>query len=438
MNDQANYEPTRVYHNGQVWKPAAGRNAPRQVFEDYVQHQEMAVLQLSSQTTPQQFLKAIERELKIRCMQPRTVKTYIGILRRFLAWYGGPLNEVSKEDVRDYLELLVDARTNGSSAWSSVSQTISALRTAFDKFCLLRCTVGIATPQRPKTLPVVLAVKEVERLIESARSLRDKLLISVLYATGLRVSEVARLQWSDLDFERRVIRVERGKGAKDRTVMLSDVLLPLLRQIGRFYGTDGYVFPGQRKGRYLSPRTIERVVENARKLAQLEKKATPHSLRHSFATHLVESGTDIRFVQKLLGHANLETTTLYTKLANFKNAEVRSPIENLGTTGTANHSAQGPSAKSVGRMVLKVVPSHNANQFDVRMKIALPHGSVPLKGVTAAMPRPGWISLSLPPVEDWAEDLKRLPSVQRDRVLSAEFYHTLQRCVAERIPLSSG
>ncbi|WP_276664336.1 tyrosine-type recombinase/integrase, partial [Rhodopirellula baltica] len=168
-------------------------------------------------------------------------------------------------------------------------------------------------------------------MMEAARTLRDKLLLTVLYATGLRVAEVARLQWSDFDFDRQQIRVQLGKGKKDRYVMLADDLLPLMRQLWRHTKGVGYLFPseGRRVDRHLSPRTIQRAVKQARILSGIGKAVTPHSFRHSFATHLIESGTDIRFIQKLLGHTNLETTSLYTKVARMKATAVASPLDQL-------------------------------------------------------------------------------------------------------------
>ncbi|MEO9931518.1 tyrosine-type recombinase/integrase, partial [Rhodopirellula bahusiensis] len=154
----------------------------------------------------------------MRFYSVNTIKNYRSAWVCFLRWYRGPLDQIDQEDIREYLELLV----NGGASASEVSVTLSALRTGLDKFCLLRCTVGLVSPRKSKQLPVVMSKKEVQRMMEAARTLRDKLLLTVLYATGLRVSEVARLQWSDFDFDRQQIRVQLGKGKKDRYVMLAD------------------------------------------------------------------------------------------------------------------------------------------------------------------------------------------------------------------------
>lgn len=215
--------PIRTYANGQPWRQAQGQQVPRQEVEDHLAC-EHAVVDLHSEPAASVFLKKIVREMRIRFYRPKSISSYQSAIKGFLRWYSGRLSNVNKEDVREYLDLLV---IGGASA-SQVSVTLSAIRTAFDKFCQARCTVGLVTPRKPSKLPVVLSKEEVKQLISAAVSFRDKLLISVLYATGLRVSEAARLKWEDLDFERNQIRVVGGKGAKDRTVMLSDQLRPLL------------------------------------------------------------------------------------------------------------------------------------------------------------------------------------------------------------------
>ncbi|MEP6168798.1 MAG: tyrosine-type recombinase/integrase, partial [Rhodopirellula bahusiensis] len=338
----------RLYSNGQPWRNARGRNAPRQAVETEFKA-EHAVVDLSSQPPIPLIIKCLVRELRIRFYAVKTVKNYRTAWVRFFRWYRGPLDQIDQEDIREYLELLV----NGGASASEVSVTLSALRTGLDKFCLLRCTVGLVSPRKSKRLPVVLSKKEIQRMMEAARTLRDKLLLSVLYATGLRVAEVARLQWSDFDFDRQQIRVQLGKGRKDRYVMLADDLLPLMRQLWRHTKGVGYLFPSEdgRVGRHLSPRTIQRAVKQARILAGIDKHATPHSFRHSFATHLIESGTDIRFIQKLLGHTNLETTSLYTKVAQMKATAVASPLDQLANEpGSSGESPvrQPTSRPSVG------------------------------------------------------------------------------------------
>lgn len=182
------------------------------------------------------------------------------------------------------------------------------------------------SPRRAKRLPVVLSEPEVLRLLEAAPSLRDKLLLGLMYATGLRSSEVARLRWRDFDFDRRTLHVWQGKGRTDRQVMLPESFRPLLWRLSRTFSPEDFVFPGDRPGRHVSPRTVARVMKRAVQMAGIGKVATPHSLRHSFAAHLIQGGTDIRFIQQLLGHVRLETTKIYTKVAVIREKQVQSPL----------------------------------------------------------------------------------------------------------------
>ncbi|MCC9657962.1 tyrosine-type recombinase/integrase [Rhodopirellula halodulae] len=424
----------RLYSNGQPWRNARGRDAPRQAVETEFKA-EHAVVNLSTQPPIPLVVKRLVRELRIRFYAVKTVKNYRSAWVRFFRWYRGPLDQIDQEDIREYLELLV----NGGASSSEVSVTLSALRTGLDKLCLLRCTVGLVSPRKSNRLPVVMSKKEIQRMMEAARTLRDKLLLSVLYATGLRVSEVARLQWTDFDFDRQQIRVQLGKGKKDRYVMLADDLLPLMRQLWQHTKGIGYLFPSEdgRSGRHLSPRTIQRAVKRARVLAGINKAITPHSFRHSFATHLIESGTDIRFIQKLLGHTNLETTSLYTKVAQMKSTAVASPLDHLGSESAASVQSSArkpPSPPSVGRMRLEVDPNPNSNgSHAVNLGIWRDGELLPLPGVLATMPRPDWVSLQIPLQDTWEPTLRRLPAMQRERLESPQFFSLVQQEVAKRL-----
>jgi integrase/recombinase XerD len=287
--------------------------------------------------------------------------------------------------------------------------------------------------------------------LEAARTLRDKLLLSVLYGTGMRVSEVSRMRWADIDFERRVIRVTLGKGRKDRDVLLPDCLVPLLRSAAAVFGSAGsssvaaddfvFVAEGQRKdGRHLSTRTIERVVSRAVDLAGLSKRATPHSLRHSFATHLLESGTDIRFIQALLGHANLETTTIYTKVSVLKQTSIASPLDQLqGTTASPSSPASSPAsqptvANPVGRLRVEMQPIESDGEQRVAEAsiTILNEPAVRLAGIIVREARPGWVAMELPTEDAWSESLAWLSATQRERVTSPEFYEMLRRVLGQK------
>lgn len=291
-------------------------------------------------------------------------------------------------------------------------------------------------------------------LLEAARSLRDKLLLSVLYGTGMRVSEVSRMRWSDIDYERMTIRVWQGKGRKDRDVLLPECLVPLLRAAAEVAGGTEYLFAAEgryRSSRHLSTRTIARVMNRAVSLAGLGKAATPHSLRHSFATHLIENGTDVRFIQKLLGHANLETTTIYTKVSALTQTSIQSPLDKLHASrvadaaserrgGVVRESGDAKSVKSVGqlRIHLESTPSMDAGSTagGGRSAIAsitvLNDRPVTLNGICVRESRPGWVAMDLPAEESWAERLSWLTQSQRERIQAPEFYDYLRSVLAQK------
>ena len=188
----------------------------------------------------------------------------------------------------------------------------------------------LTTVNTPRRAPVVLSQEEVARLLEAAPGLKYKAALSVAYGAGLRVSEVVALKVSDLDSQRMTLRVEQGKGQRDRYVMLSPQLLELLRDWWRAARPQAWLFPGQNPVNPMSARQLVRAVHAAAQAAGIAKRVSPHTLRHSFATHLLEQNVDIRVIQVLLGHAKLETTALYTRVAVNTIRDVKSPLERLG------------------------------------------------------------------------------------------------------------
>ena len=218
-----------------------------------------------------------------------------------------------------------------------MNSIVSALRFFFthtvDRPDLARKLVRLAHPRK---LPVVLSRDEVARLLNATTCLKHQAALSVAYGAGLRVAEVSMLKVADIDSERMLLRVERGKGGRYRNAMLSQDLLLLLRQwwkVGRQQGVmhrEGWLFPGQHAMKPISTRQLYRVVVEAAQAADIAKRVGPHTLRHSFATHLLEDGTDIRIIQVLLGHAKLNSTAFYTKVATRTVRSVTSPLDKLG------------------------------------------------------------------------------------------------------------
>jgi len=412
-----------TYNSGQPYAPARGRYAPRLQLENRLAPCHAVIDLPSEQPEAARFIDAIKREMKIRCYQRKTIKTYKNALRLLLGWFGGRPHQITREDVRVYLETLVDG--GASSSWIGIN--LSAIRTGFDKMCGQGITLGLESPRRPKRLPVVLSGREIIRLLQAAPSLRDKLLLGIMYATAMRVSEVCKLRNRDIDFDRRRIRVWQGKGRTDRQVLLPESLEGILRELcGRGSGDD-FIFPGDRSGRYLSPRTARRAMQRALKMAGIRKRASCHSLRHSSATHMVENGTNIRCIQTLLGHVRLETTRLYTHVAGLSERQVRSPLDVLTANGEQRSLVQ-----PVGRMRLQLSKTADPRSAAVELTILTDTRHVTLGGITVREARPGWVTLELPPSERWEEPLRWLTRQEHDRLESPEFYALLQRHATSR------
>jgi site-specific recombinase XerD len=185
----------------------------------------------------------------------------------------------------------------------------------------------LPAPQKPDRLPVVLSSEEVLHFLECVRGLKHRAMLTTCYAAGLRISEVLHLRPTDIDSRRMVIRVEHGKGQKDRYVMLSPKLLELLRTWWRMARPTPWLFPGDRPGQAISKEAVEKACQKARRHGGIAKPITPHLLRHAFAVHLLESGTDVRTIQLLLGHRSLATTARYLRLATIKVCATRSPLD---------------------------------------------------------------------------------------------------------------
>jgi integrase/recombinase XerD len=266
-------------------------------------------------------------DLTARRYGEKVQKAYVRHVRRFATFLGRSPDTATSDDLRRFqLHLAQQPISPGS-----INAAIAALRFFFtmtlERPDLVR---PLRTVSKPRRAPVVLSPEEVARLLEAAPSLKYKAALSVAYGAGLRVSEVANLKVSDIDSERMMLRVEQGKGQRDRYVMLSPQLLQLLRDWWRAARPPVWLFPGQNPINPITPRQLNRAVTVAKDLAGISKRISPHTLRHSFATHLLEQGVDIRVIQVLLGHAKLETTALYTRVAVSTVRDIKSPLERLG------------------------------------------------------------------------------------------------------------
>ena len=271
-------------------------------------------------------------DMRMRKLEAKTRASYIRAVRNLTAYLGRSPDTATVEDLRRFQLHMVD---RGSSP-ITLNATITGLKFFFgvtlDRPELMAKMQPVHVPQ---TLPVVLSRDEVARLIAAAPNLKYQTALSIAYGTGLRVSEVIALKVSDIDSQRMTLRVEQGKGDKDRYAMLSPVLLERLRswwRVAHAQGKmlpNGWLFPGLNPMDSLSTRQLNRAIHAAAEAAQIDKRVSMHTLRHSFATHLLEQKVDIRVIQVLLGHKKLETTSIYTHVATEILREVVSPLERL-------------------------------------------------------------------------------------------------------------
>jgi site-specific recombinase XerD len=272
-------------------------------------------------------------DMSVHRLSRATQRNYLRDVARFASWLGRPPDTATDEDLRRYQ---IEQSQTGQGA-PAMNAAVSALRFFYTR-TLDRpdLTRKLHRVKHPRALPTVLSREEVARMLDATTSLKHQAILSVAYGAGLRASEVTKLKVRDVDSERMLLRIECGKGGRHRNAMLASDLLLLLREwwkVGRREGVmhpDGWLFPGQH---YLKPicyRQVHRIAAEAAHAAGITKRVGPHTLRHSFATHLLEDGIDIRIIQVLLGHAQLTTTALYTRVATRTVKSVVSPLDRLG------------------------------------------------------------------------------------------------------------
>jgi site-specific recombinase XerD len=279
------------------------------------------------------------QDLQLRNYSPATIKTYVPPVARFACHFGKSPDLLDLEHVRLYQLHLLDQRVS----WTCFNQTVCALRFLY-RVTLGRPDVAPKIPygKKPKPLPCVLSQAEVLLLFAAVSSPRHRLILHTAYAAGLRVSEVVRLKISDLDSKRMVLLVRHSKGRKDRVVPFSPVLLQLLRDYWSQHRPKDWLFPGRKPGQHLSSSSVQRACHRAVLTAGLSKKASMHTLRHSYATHLLEAGVDLPTLQKLLGHSRFSTTLLYTHVQQDHLQKTLSPLDDLLSSSPVSGSTACP------------------------------------------------------------------------------------------------
>jgi integrase/recombinase XerD len=275
--------------------------------------------------------KRMVEEMKLRNFAPKTIELYVDNVAKFAKHFGKSPELLGEEQVRQYLVHLVEER---KLAWGTYNQALAALRYLY-RWVLKRGEVvrDIRGPRRVRHLPVVLSLDEVSRFFAAVVAYKHRMILMTAYSAGLRISEVINLQVSDIDSARMVIRVRQGKRSKDRYTVLSPVLWEMLRHYCWAARPVSYLFPGRSLHKPMSDSQVQRACKEAQVKAGFDKEITPHTFRHSFATHLLEAGTDLRVIQVLLGHSSPQTTALYTRVSTKFIGRTKSPPDLLGKPG---------------------------------------------------------------------------------------------------------
>jgi integrase/recombinase XerD len=280
-----------------------------------------------------QLRKRMQEELQRRNYSESTTICYLRQITEFAKHFGRSPAHLGPEEIKQFQLYLVQQK---KVSWATYIQATAALRFLYVK-TLGRAFMAekIPYPKRPKHLPTVLSQEEIERLLNAARSLKHRALLMTLYGAGLRVSEACRLTTDDIDSSRMVIHVRQAKGKKDRDIMLSPVLLETLRLYWKGSRSKRWLFPGYGPDKPMRTKSVFLTVRSIAAGAKITKTVSPHTLRHSFATHLLESGTDLRTIQLLLGHADVRTTIIYLQVSQQHIRKIVSPLDRLaGRTQT--------------------------------------------------------------------------------------------------------
>ena len=276
------------------------------------------------------FYETVRRELRLRNYSHKTIKSYLSCLRSFVSHiHPRHPREMTEQEIKSYLLHLIEER---KFAAGTVNQVFNALRLLYVDLYKKPFVIGsLPRPQKEKKLPDVLNESEIRKLFAGVENLKHKTILMLAYASGLRVSEVVRLQIQDFDGERGLIHIRQAKGKQDRFTVLPESLRGQLYAYWKQYGLgkSGWLFPSEMRNQHISERSIQSVIQRAVKKVGIQKHVSMHTLRHSFATHLLEHGTDLRYIQELLGHQSIKTTEIYTHVSARKIGKIRSPLDFL-------------------------------------------------------------------------------------------------------------
>jgi len=275
---------------------------------------------------PYLYLIPLQKELSIRKYSRRTIRSYIRINRDFLLFAGKRPEEITNEDVKEYLYYAVNQK---KVAASTLNIIINALKFYYGEVLKKDFIFEVKRPKKDRKLPVVLSKEEVKKILNATSNIKHKAILMLMYSGGLRVGEIIRLRSEDIDLNRKLIHIRASKGRKDRYTLLSDVALQTLREHWKKEKHRKWLFPSWNKERHITARTVQKIFQNACKKAGIKKNVSVHSLRHSFATHLLESGIDLRYIQELLGHKSSKTTEIYTHVSTKNLSAIKNPLDSL-------------------------------------------------------------------------------------------------------------
>lgn len=269
--------------------------------------------------------KKMKIDMELRGYSPKTIKNYINHVSRFSIYYNKSPELLGEQEIRDYLYYCI---TEKKLSEGSVNYIYSSLRFLYEKTLNRPWNIEkLSRIKERRRLPVVLSPQEVKAIFDATEDIKYKAIFMTIYSAGLRISEACNLKITDIDSKNMQIFIREGKGKKDRYSILSKSNLKILREYWKIYQPKEYLFSGRYRNDALNPRSVQRFFEQSLKKAKITKNATVHTLRHSFATHLLDAGTDICYIQRLLGHTRISTTTIYLHLRRMDLLSIKSPLD---------------------------------------------------------------------------------------------------------------
>jgi len=275
---------------------------------------------------PYFYFLPLQKELSIRSYSRRIIKSYIRVNRDFLLFSGKKPEKIENEDVKKYLYYMVNQK---KVATSTLNIIINALKFYYGEVLKKNFIFEVKRPKKDKKLPVILSKEEVKRILDVTTNIKHKAILMLMYSGGMRVGEIVRLKLEDIDPERSLIHIKGSKGRKDRYTILSKSVLVVLRKYYNQYRPKKWIFEGAIPRKHISTRTVQAIFKRACIKAGIKKDVSAHSLRHSFATHLLESGVDLRYIQEILGHKSSKTTEIYTHVSRASLTKIKNPLDSI-------------------------------------------------------------------------------------------------------------